>query len=441
MPEIRPLRPYRYADVDSLPSLVAPPYDVVGSDLRKTLGERSPHNVVHIDLPEGEGDEKYARAAGLLTQWIDKGVLVRDDDPFFLTYEQTFEPPGGGEPITRRGFFALVRAEPYETRQVLPHERTLSGPKVDRHKLFVATGAALSPVFLLFQDPEEATQEPIRSSEELASFESEDGVRHRLGKVTDPAQVAAMVRSIEQQPLLIADGHHRYETTVAYGAEMDASREAEGAAPAPRGGHRYVLAFLCEGDDPGLVVYGTHRLVFGLEKFDRDAFRADAETLFTVQDYEGDDAGLQDALAAHGEEGQSVAARFEDGTTWLLRLRPDALERAPLKDEPEVLRGTDVVVLHTALLEGTLGITREQQASQSHLRYYKSTPDALAAIDRGEGDVLFLMNGTPVAQVRDACLAGEVMPQKSTFFHPKIPTGLAIHLLDPDEEVAQVDAS
>lgn len=438
MPEIRPLRPYRYADTEGLPSLVAPPYDVIGPELREALGERSPHNVVHIDLPEGDGDEKYARAAGLLTQWIDKGVLVRDDEPYFLTYEQTFEGRNG-EPITRRGFFALVKAEPYETKQVLPHERTLSGPKVDRHKLFVATGAALSPVFLLFQDPDGATKSPIQGSDELASFTTDDGIQHRLGRVTDPAQVAAMVRSIEKQPLLIADGHHRYETTVGYGAEMDETREAEGAEPAPRGGHRYVLAFLSDGDDPGLVVYGTHRLVFGLEGFDRDAFRKDAETFFTVEDYAGDDAGLQEALAAHGEKGQSVAARFPDGTTWLLRLRPDALERAPLKDEPEVLRGTDVVVLHTALLEGTLGITREQQASQSHLHYYKSTEKALAAIEAGKGDVLFLMNGTPVHQVRDACLAGEVMPQKSTFFHPKIPTGLAIHLLDPDEEVAQVD--
>ena len=438
MPEIRPLRPYRYAATDELPKLVAPPYDVIGAELREELGERSNHNVVHIDLPEGEGDEKYDRAAALLTQWIDRGVLVRDDHPVFLTYEQTFQPPGGGEPITRRGFFALVRAEPYETRQVLPHERTLSGPKVDRHKLFVATGAALSPVFLLFQDPDGATREPIRQSESLAEFETDDGIQHRLGRIDDPAQVAAIVASIEQQPLLIADGHHRYETTVKYADEMDAARVDEGAPPAPRGGHRYVLAYLAEGDDPGLVVYGTHRLVFGLEGFDRDRFRGDADQTFSIEPYEGSDDELQAALAAHGEEGPSLAARFPDGETWLLRLRPEALERSPLAEQPEVLRSTDVVVLHAALLEGILGITREQQASQSHLRYYKSTPKALEAVAKGEGQVLFLMNGTPVSEVRDACLAGEVMPQKSTFFFPKIPTGLAIHLLDPDEPVAEV---
>ena len=438
MPEIRPLRPYRYADADQLPALVAPPYDVIGPELREALGERSPHNVVHLDLPQGDDDDKYARAAGLLRQWIDRGVLVRDESPAFFSYEQTFEPPGGGERITRRGFFALVRAEPYESREVLPHERTLSGPKVDRRKLFEATGAALSPVFLLFEDPDGVSRAAIGESRELASFATDDGIAHRFGRIEDPASVRRITASLEKQPLLIADGHHRYETTVAYAQETEQARVAEGAEPSPRGGHHYALAFLAEGDDPGLVVYGTHRLVFGLGAFDRDAFRQQVAETFTVTPYAGDDAELPAALAAHGEEGQSLAARFGDGATWLLRLRPEALEREPLASEPDALRGTDVVVLHTALLEGILGITREQQASQAHLRYFKSTEEALATIARGEGQVLFLMNGTPVEQVRAACLAGEVMPQKSTFFFPKIPTGLAIHLLDPDEEVAQV---
>ena len=435
MPEICPLRAYRYTATDELPDLIAPPYDVVGPEQREALGERSLYNIVHLDLPQGDDDDKYARAAGLLQQWIDRGVLAQDEGPCFLSYAQTFAPPDGGAPITRRGFFALVKAEPYASREILPHERTLSGPKVDRHKLFVATGAALSPVFLLFEDPDGVARPAIEASQELASFTTDDGIEHRLGRINDPATLQRVTESLQKQPLLIADGHHRYETTVKYAAETEQARIDEGGDPSPRGGHQYVLAFLAEGDDPGLVVYGTHRLVFGLKDFDRDAFRQRVEDSFSVTPFAGSDGELTAALAEHGADGQSVAARFPDGTTWLLRLRPEALEREPLASEPAVLRETDVVVLHTALLEGVLGITREQQASQAHLRYFKSTEQALEAIGGGEGDVLFLMNGTPVKQVRDACLAGEVMPQKSTFFFPKIPTGLAIHLLDPDDEI------
>lgn len=445
MADIAPLRVLRYAP-DALPDLVAPPYDVIGPKERAALGARSPHNVVHLDLPEGEGDAKYAHAAALLDRWVDEGVLREDAAPNLLVYEQTFDPPPGvpsvpGTRITRRGFFALVRAEPYETRAVLPHERTLSGPKEDRYKLFVATRAALSPVFLLYTDTGGAVREALATATPETTFRTDDGVDHRLARVEDPAALAAVRRALADTSLLIADGHHRYETSVSYAASVDRARtEAGQPAPGPRASHRFVLAYLADADDPGLVVFPTHRLVHSLDAFDREAFLRKAEDTFDVTRGRVDDlAATVAALEAAGaDRGPSFCAVFPDGATALMSPRAgvDLAAHPALRDQPEVLRGSDVVVLHALVLEALLGITREAQAAYSHLRYLKSAEAGVAAVRGGEGQVLFLTNATPVDTVRRACLAGEVMPQKSTFFHPKVPTGLAIHRLDPDRDVS-----
>jgi len=444
MAEIAPLHALRFDDVE-LPAVVAPPYDVLGPAERAAFAARSPHNVVHLDLPEGDGDAKYANAAELLALWRKQGVLRRDPRGTIVRYEQTFSPPGGGAPITRRGFFALVRAEPYEARVVLPHERTLSGPKEDRYKLFRATATALSPVFLLYRDKSGAVASALTDTGPTFRWTSDDGIEHAVARISEEAEIHTIAEALRDEPLLIADGHHRYETTLRYGAAVDAERAEQGLPAAPNGAHKFVLAFLADADDPGLVVFPTHRLVSALPSFDRAALLAGVASLFDVTTTRADDVpALVAALAAAGRVRPSVAAVFPDGAAAILTLRADAdVDGHPvLGARAAVLRRTDCVLLHAGILEPVLGLTAEAQAKQTNLAYFKVAQDAVrelftrgASGGAGAAQVLFLMNGTPVSDVRRSCEAGEVMPQKSTFFYPKVPTGVVLHALDPNDEV------
>lgn len=437
MADIAPFRALRFGQ-DALADVLAPPYDVIGPKEREVLGARSPHNIVHLDLPAGEGDARYENAKKLLNDWIHSRVLVRDEAPSFLRYEQTFSPPDGGAPITRRGFFALVRAETYDKHVILPHERTLSGPKEDRYKLFCATATALSPVFLLYEDKSNAVAKALENSAPLEELKTDDGITHRFARVTDKGAIAQVEAALKGGSLLIADGHHRYETTLRYGASVDAERAQKGLPEAKDGAHKFVLAFLADSNDPGLLVFPTHRVVHGLASVDRVKILDAVKSLFDVRETNADDVSkLTEELATSGKAQPSLAVLFADGHAALLSLRRDVdLNTHPvLKTRPEVLRRTDVVLLHAGILESVLGITLEQQASQTHLNYWKKASDAVADVRSGKGQIAFLMNGTPVSDVRRSCEAGEVMPQKSTFFYPKVPTGLLLHRLDPEERV------
>jgi uncharacterized protein (DUF1015 family) len=433
MADIAPLTPLRY-NLDKLPQglgcAIAPPYDVIGPAERKVLGERDPHNIVHLDLPEGEGDAKYTNAAALLRRFRDEGVLVRDAEPAFYRYDQTFLPPGGARAITRRGFLALVRAVPFADRIVLPHERTLSGPKEDRLKLLRATRAQLSPGFMLYSDPRGELDAPLETGHVVADFGTPDGIHHVLAKVGARDAMRAIIQKLSSGTLLIADGHHRYETAVGYANEASGGRE-----PGPKAEHRYFMAFLANGDDPNLVVFPTHRHVHSLPSFDFDAMLATIEDTFAVTTLASgaSAAVIEEALSAAKAKGPSMVAASPDGRVSLLTLRDDVdLAAHPtLGTRPEVLRRTDVALLHAVVLEHALGITIEAQAAKTNLAYPQDAAAALAELRGGKGQVLFLMNGTPVADVRRVAEAGEVMPQKSTFFYPKVPTGLAIHTLDP----------
>jgi uncharacterized protein (DUF1015 family) len=445
MARIAPLRPLRYA-LDRLDRLdgdlarvVSPPYDVISPDQRAALAARDPHNVVRLILPEGTGDAKYAHAGALLTRWREEGVLVRDSQPAFYRLDQTFLPPAAGagaRPITRRGFLALVELVPFSARQVLPHERTLSGPKEDRLKLFRATGANLSPGFMLYRDPRGDLDAALDAAEILAEFSTSDGVHHSLAKVARPDAMRAIVDGVARSTLLIADGHHRYETALAYSQEVDAARAAA-SAPSPLGEHHFFMTFLTNGDDPGLVVFPTHRHVHSLPRFSFDELLRGARATFEVEELQrGASADvLGEVLASARTRGRGLAtvAAAGDGRSALLTLRGDVdLGTHPtLGKQPPVLRKTDVAVLHAGLLEGVLGITPAAQAAKTNLLYPQDANAALAELRAGKGDVLFLMNATPVVEVREVAEAGEVMPQKSTFFYPKVPTGLAVHTLDP----------
>jgi len=430
MVDIAPLRPLRY-DPSVLPAVVAPPYDVIDAALRAQLAARDPHNVVHIDLPEGEGQARYDHARALFEAWQRQGVLVRDAERAYFRYAQDFTPPGGGDSIERRGFFAAVRATPFNERKVLPHELTLKGPKLDRLELGRATRAALSPQFMLYPDPGHALEAHLDAGEPFAAFTTDDGVRHRLWRITDDSSIAHITHALAARTLLIADGHHRYETAVALAQEIERSAPAHDASAE----HLFTPALLVNEDDPSLVVYPTHRLVHSLARFDFERLLERAGELFDVQRVSGDSAALVARLSA--ARGKAVCAVVPGGRAALLVRRDDAdLAGHPvLGARPDVLRDTAVVLLHDALLQHILGITPVAQAARENLTYVQDPHEGIAMLERGNDQVLFLMNPTPVSVIRRVAEAGETMPQKSTFFYPKVPTGLFFHTLHPDRHL------
>ncbi len=440
MADIAPLTPLRY-DLNKLPrglsDVVAPPYDVISPEERAMLANRHPHNIVKLILPEGEGDAKYETAKKILESWKAEGVVTRDPVPAFYRYDQSFIPPGGTERKSRRGFLAAVKLVPLSDRIVLPHERTLSGPKEDRLKLFRATRTNLSPGFMLYRDPKRALDSALNTAEELAEFTTDDGVSHSLAKITNKEAIAQIVAGVAASTLLIADGHHRYETAVRYGQEIT---DSLGGNCGPRAEHRSFMTFLANGDYPGLLVFPTHRFVHSLPTFSFEEMLTKARALFHVAPL----AKSVDALTATNQledakpMGVSFVACAPNGESVLMTLKKDAdLAGHPLLGQVHAaLRVTDVAVLHMGILEAMLGISKEAQAAKTNIWYPQNAEQSLAELRGGKGQVLFLMNGTPVKDVRNVAEAGEVMPQKSTFFFPKVVTGLAVHTLDPSREVA-----
>jgi uncharacterized protein (DUF1015 family) len=423
MAEIAPFSGLRYAleRVGDAARVLAPPYDVIGEGERLDLEARHPQNVVRVELPRGEGDARYDEAARLLAAWTQEGILRRDQAPLLYGYQQDFS--FAGRAYARRGFFAAVRLEPFDRRVVLPHERTLSGPKEDRRRLMRATRVQTSPVFGLYRDPGGAAEQVLAAVTERApelDATTPDGVRHRLWTIPSSGEIGRLIQLLEDKQILIADGHHRYETLLGLQNEL----QREGLAPTGRG-----LMFLARAEDPGLLVLPTHRLVKDLPSFDPASLRAAAAPAFEVA--RGDEATPAAIEARLGREAEGGRVAFalrvpgEAETTWLT-LKPIA-DLSALG--PPALRGLDVTVLHGVLLGPLLGIDASALERQAFLSYTHDMAEALARVAAGEAQAAFLMNATRVEQVLAACEAGFVLPQKSTYFQPKLATGLIMYPL------------
>jgi len=423
MARIAPFRALRFA-VESdgaLASRLAPPYDVIGPERRRVLAA-DPHNIVHVDLPEERGaEDPYAAAAKRLGTWRRDGTLVLDPAPAFVVAEQSFRDPLGVK-RRRRGFFARLRLEPFEGGSVLPHERTLAAPRRDRERLLAATRTHVSAVFLLHED---ASGEVARALEELAAGEPErvlqdpDGCGLRLFRLADGAAVGRVAERVASGWTLIADGHHRYESALAYGQ----ARRAAGHDDAPD-----VLVYLVSAEDPGLTIGPIHRLVRGVAPLEADRLAATLEPFFEVErrPKEGIAAAVREGAGRPGVFGLLLP---RDPAGLLLRWREaEARAHRPLERVPEPLRRLDVVLLHRLVFEEALGLTPEAQAGPDHLEYVKDETGLLRGL--GSAACGVLLNPTRLPQVVDVSRRGLRLPPKSTFFLPKVPTGIVLDPID-----------
>jgi len=422
MAEIQPLRTLRYdlGAVGSLEAVIAPPYDVIDEPLRAELAARSPFNVVEIDLPRAQGGgDPYLHAADTFQAWRQEGVLIREREGALWALRQEYTAPDGST-RRRQGFFARVRVEDYGPGRIRPHERTHPGPKEDRLRLTRATRANLSPIFSLFADADAGGSagdvlERVTHEEPFATARDLDGTRNTLWRIDDPEGSSALRHSLADAELLIADGHHRYETARLYADEVGGEGE-----------HRYVLMFLCSLSDRGLTVFPTHRLLTGL-KDSPEKQQAIHEVL--TRDFQVEEVAPE-LLQPDGHE---IAFGYMDSfhrTPYRVTLKDPSISDAALEGRPEAYRRLDTAVLEALVLQGALGMSEDDIAHLRGLDYSKDLEDARDAVESGRADAGFFLSPTPVEQVQAVAEAGESMPPKSTYFFPKIPTGLVFNLLE-----------
>ena len=435
MPQIRPFRALRYADDVAVADVVSPPYDVISPAAARALAARHPRNIVRLDLPAeepgDEPDDRYRRAARTLAAWRSDGTLRKDPRPAVYVYEQAYEVPGSGEPRVQRGFFARLRLESFGPGSgVLPHERTLAAPREDRYKLLRATGTNLSPVVGLFEDRSGRTAEllaSIASGQPDADVLDDEGVRHRLWVVpahpdAEADAASELVRLAGEGPITIADGHHRYETALRYRDERRMTRSCE-EDPA----FDHILALLLETTSQRLTVLPTHRVLLGLGEDGVARMWERVTELFDAREL----AAPADAVAAmHPGAAPPAGGRF----ALVTRPRRALLEARRAAFEPflpaggSALRSLDVTLLEVAL-ERLAGIDASAIAGGGRLTYTKSAAEAAAWVAAGSdgADAAFLLDPTPVASIVAVARDGDVMPQKSTYFHPKPLSGLVLN--------------
>ena len=415
MAEIQPLRALRYDlhQTGGLQDVVAPPYDVIDAEQRAQLQSRSPYNVVGIDLPEG-GKDRYERAAAELARWREQGVVVSDEQPALWTLEQDYTGPDGRQ-RTRRGFFARVRVEQYGAGRIRPHERTHPGPKEDRLRLTRATQANLSPIFSLYSDPEGSAWGALSQSDEpWAQTTDDDGTVNRLGRVTDEAAIQTAAGTLNGTELLIADGHHRYETARVYADEIGGE-----------GPHRYVLMCLVALQDPGLTVFPTHRLVRGLRPDQHETLANTLRTDFEI-------AVLEDTSELAPAANDEVRIGYIDAhfkRPYMLTLKDQSIADAALRDHAAPYRRLDTAVLEALVLKGALEMSDHDIDELNGLGYARDFEQALELVESADYDAAFFMAPTPIRRVQEVAESGESMPPKSTYFFPKVPTGLVFNSL------------
>ncbi len=450
MARIYPFRAWRYNPTAvKLDDVVTQPYDKISPAMQQAYYQRSPFNLVRIilGLPElfdaERGESVYTRAARDLRAWQQQGILIQEKAPCVFAYAQRFRVPGasGSDEVSgsneaqeRRGFIALGKLHEYAEQVVFRHEQTLSEPKADRLNLLKATHAHFGQIFMLYSDPAGSVEKILYDDNGPADAEITDdyGVLHRLWRVSDPATIRLLSAAMADKKLIIADGHHRYETALDYAREHAPAAAVNSESnsqqlPAPPYPEAAVMMTFVNMDADGLVILPTHRVVHSLPSFDPSAFLRSAEEFFTVAPLAAGEAGDYTAILGK-QTGTAFVAVTRTGA-FLLRARPDAMAAA-LAHLPERQRPLGLSQLHAIVLERLLALDANKVREQTNLRYLRDAAEAVEQVRRGEADLAFLTNPVSIEQLREVAFAGDIMPQKSTDFYPKLLSGLAIYALD-----------
>lgn len=452
MATIYPFRALRYNPKRvALAEVVTQPYDKITPAMQDRYYALSPYNLVRIILgrrePEDNGQNVYTRAACFLRDWRESQILVNDEQPSIYAYSQQFSVPGGkpNETFERRGFIALGRVEDYENGIVHRHEQTLSGPKTDRLNLLRSTRCHFGQIFMLYSDPESrveqllfpggtqtvspnsATAGVCASIEPIADVADEYGVRHRVWQISDSEIIRRVQETMLNKMLIIADGHHRYETALNYRDE----RRTQAGTVLPDAPYECVMMTFVNMEAEGLVILPTHRVVFGLHSFDPVRFVESARAFFSVNPLrERATSGSATALLRAKGAGAPAFVVVTPKADFLLESRSHSSADQLFAGLSPQQRALDVVQLHNLLLERVLGVSEEAIRTQAHVRYLRAADEAIAQVHQGQANLAFLMNPVRMEQVRDIAFAGGVLPQKSTDFYPKLLSGLTIYALE-----------
>ena len=440
---IKPFAGFRFdaSRAGELVDLIAPPYDVINPELQQELLARSPFNVIRLIRNEPEpGDNerrnRYTRSAGLWRDWRRSGVIRRDPQPRLYRYNVSFhlKTPQGIVARERPGFVALLKLHEYDEGKVRPHERTLAGPKQDRFQLMLATRAHFSQVFMLYPDPKGKVDALLGAAPpagaEVWSAEDDAGVTHNMWTVEDPKTIAAVNDHLSREPIYIADGHHRYETALAI------RRRLAETSPLFAGGSDYMMCYFTPAEHPGLTVFPYHRLIHDLPKRRLSGMLKKLEAGFRVEralvsPFSPGNARREfmAGLSERGGRGPSFAlVDGAAGEAWHLTLRPETQLSRECRSEAEaVLCGLDVVIIEDLILSGILGIKHKDLLNEKHVSYETDYDRVLDAVQKPPNQLGFLMNPTPVSKVLEVADLAGVMPEKSTYFFPKLATGLVMN--------------
>ncbi len=414
MANIYPFQPYRYsAKAGDLNNLVTQPYDKISPPMQARYLQQSPYNLVRIILGErsetdSDRDNVYTRSTKFFNDWTAQGILARDAEPSLYAYFQEFTVPDSGEKLTRKGFIGLGAVVPYSDAVVHRHEQTLSGPKKDRRQVLEHTKAHFGQIFMVYPDPDckvDALLDEAAKSKPVAEVKDEHGTVHRLYRIADPARIGEIQKLMSDKKLLIADGHHRYETALGYQEDHPELADAG----------KVMMTFV-NMHSPGLRILATHRVLSGLPDFNAEEFLSSVGNDFQV-------SRLESVSALKQIFEQTDLSNIRIGVA-LAGADPIYLLQRPRNG------GLDVKVLHEDILERAMGVSQEAVREENYLKYVRGIDPAVDLVKTGGAQIAFLLEATTVEQVADTSFSGSVMPQKSTDFYPKLLTGLTIYKLE-----------